>query len=145
MAAEKIKKNKLTQTTPKQKKIIAEYIEHPQATERELAKLSDASPSMVHTVLQKYGIIKQNVDDYKENKIDIFHGIQQRIISSITEQDLQKASLQQKIVGAGVLEDKIADLQGRDKSVQPLVIINRISVGHQECAKIVDIECATSG
>jgi hypothetical protein len=131
MTAEKIKKTKQI-TTKKQELIMAIQASNPDFTQLEIAQQAGTSQSYVAEVLQKYNIIKKDLDDYKEHKINILQGLQQRIISSISDADIQKASLQQKVVGMGVIEDKLTDLQGRDKTTMPLVIINRIQVGKVE-------------
>lgn len=119
-------------TTKKQELIMAIQASDPDLTQLEIAQQADTSQSYVAEVLQRYNIIKKDLDDYKEHKINILQGLQQRIISSISDADIQKASLQQKVVGMGVIEDKLADLQGRDKTTMPLVVINRIQVGKVE-------------
>jgi hypothetical protein len=128
MTAEKIKKTKQI-TTKKQELIVAAKTEYPKATQQQIADMTDTSPAYVNEVLQKYGMIDKTIADYKSYEIQILTGIKEKIISSITDEDYKKASLQQKLTGLGIVHDKISDLQGNDKTTMPLVIINRIQVG----------------
>jgi len=92
--------------TPKQEQIIALQTEHPHITRRELAKQADTSTSYVQEVLERYNLTKQNIDDFKDNRADVFAGLQHRIISSITEQDIQKAPMGSRVLAAAQLYDK---------------------------------------
>ena len=131
MAAEKIKKDKskqLTKVTPKTKQILKEFTEHPQASMRQLAKYAGASVSTVHEVLQRYGITKNYVEDYKENRADIFAGLQSRLISSISEQDIQKAPMGSRVLAAAQLYDKERLERGQGSGDKPmLIIVQRVS------------------
>lgn len=133
MTAEKIKKTKQI-ATKKQELIVAAKTEYPRATQKQIANMTDTSPAYVNEVLQRYKMIDKTISDYKSYEIQILTGIKEKIISSLTDEDYKKASLQQKLTGLGIVHDKISDLQGNDKSTMPLVIINRIQVGKVEQA-----------
>jgi predicted NACHT family NTPase len=127
MTAESIKPKpkRLTKTTTKQKQILKEFTEHPQASMRQLAKYAGASVSTVHEVLQRYGITKNYVEDYKENRADIFAGLQSRLISSISEQDIQKAPMGSRVLAAAQLYDKERIERGLSNGDQPIMVIIR--------------------
>jgi predicted DNA binding protein len=134
----KIDKNKLT---PKQEQIIRLKSQNPEATGTEIAKLAGADISYTIEVLKKYGLTNDNVDDYNEHKLKIWHGITARILSSLSQEDIQKASLQQKITAAGIAFDKASILDGSNPASKPLVIINKVTVeGNRDRSEIIDVQ-----
>lgn len=48
----------------------------------------------------------EGLDDYKSSRADIFAAGQRKIIKSITNKDIKKASLLQRVTSAGILYDK---------------------------------------
>ena len=131
MAAEKIKKDKskqLTKITPKQRQIINLHNQHPNASGREIARLAKADPSYTIDILQRYGLIEQSISDYKTHRADILAGLQHRIISSITDEDIQKAPMGSRVLAAAQLYDKERLERGQGSGDKPmLVIIQRVS------------------
>jgi len=124
--------------TAKQAQIVALKKNNPVLTQQQIANEVNINQSYVSSVLQRYGLNKQSIDDFVSNKSDIFNGIQDRLLSSLTDTDYQKGSMYQKICASGILQDKIRDLSGESK-VQPMVIINRISVGGRVEDRPIDV------
>jgi hypothetical protein len=118
--------------TAKQQAILTVKNNKPDMKESEIAIATGTSQSYVSEVLQKYGLIEQSVQEYKDNKADIWAGITSKILSSISDEDIQKASLQQKLTSAGISHDKEMDITGGKREVAPMVIINKISIGKVE-------------
>jgi hypothetical protein len=144
MAAERIKKKQIN--TEKQELIIACKNDSPEKTMIQIASECNTSPSYVSEVLDRYGIIKVTLDDFKEHKADIFAGLQSRLLTNITAAEIQKASIQQRVVSAGILHDKEQELRGLNKSAtRPLVIINKIAINtdhnNGDNTPIIDVEC----
>ena len=131
MTAEKIKKDKskqLTKITPKQRQIINLHNQHPNASGREIARLAKADPSYTIDILQRYGLIEQSISDYKTHRADILAGLQHRIISSITDEDIQKAPMGSRVLAAAQLYDKERLERGQGSGDKPmLIIVQRIS------------------
>jgi hypothetical protein len=125
MAAEKIKPYKLTQSTPKQRKILQTFTENPEKTITEIAHIAKATPSYAWEVLQQYGINKKRVDDYIQNKADVFAGLQDRIISSITDEDIKKAPFGSRVLALAQLTDKERVERGLSNGDQPIMVIIR--------------------
>jgi hypothetical protein len=117
--------------TAKQEKIITIRNDNPGMTNQQIADIAGTSSGYVSDVLQKYGLNKENVDDYNKNKIEIWQGITARILSKISDQDIEKGSLQQKITAAGIAFDKTQVLTGGARDVTPMIIVNRVSIESQ--------------
>lgn len=125
----KIKKKPRTRKiTPKQEAILAAKSQNPNATGTEIAKQCGTDISYTIEVLQRFGLTKQSIQDYKDHKTDILTGLQARILSTISQADIEKASLHQRIIATGILHDKEQDMRGNNREVQPMVVINQISV-----------------
>lgn len=109
MTAEKIKPHHLTRKKPptqKQADIIHLKKQNPRATATAIAKLAGADISYTIQVMQRYGLIAQNVNDYKQHRADILAGLQSRLIESITQADIQKAPVGSRVLAAAQLYDK---------------------------------------
>ena len=100
--------------TPLQAAILEAKAQHPSASIREIAKLTDCDNAHVCRVLARFGIEQSKVRDYKQGRADILAGIQGKILESISSEDIKKASLNQKVVSIGILYDK--ERLERDKS-----------------------------
>ena len=109
MAAEKIKKNTLQRLQPKNprsRKIIELKTTNPELSTTQIGKLVDCSHVNVVRVLQRYGMAQQEVNDYKTNRADILAGLQHRLISSITDEDIKKTPVGSRILAACQIYDK---------------------------------------
>jgi hypothetical protein len=94
-------------------------------TERERAKVLRASgktPSAIakgmgrsHHTLQKFldkPEVQKQVSIQREELASMFDHVAHRVVSSVTPEDVTKATLQQKMVSAGIAVDKAALLRG---------------------------------
>jgi hypothetical protein len=109
MTAEKIKPYHLTRKKPptqKQADIIHLKKQNPRATATAIAKLAGADISYTIQVMQRYGLIAQNVNDYKQHRADILAGLQNRLLESITPEDIQKAPVGSRVLAVAQLYDK---------------------------------------
>ena len=92
--------------THKQAVIIKTKTEHPELTTREIAAIAETGHTHVIATLKRYGINREHTDRYKRSRADILCGLQDRILASVTNKDIQKASLFQKAGVVGLLYDK---------------------------------------
>lgn len=112
MTAESIKQKPITKTTtkrprtPKAELIIKTAQDHPDLTTREIGAIADCSHVNVITTLKRYGINHNNLQRYKTNRADILAGLQERLLSSITLEDIQKAPLGSRVLAACQIYDK---------------------------------------
>jgi hypothetical protein len=109
MTAEKIKKNQISKPrkpTELQQKIIEIKQSHPSLNKNEIAAVAGCDHAHVVRTLQTYGLIKDDVDSFVKNRAAIFAGMQHRLISSITSEDIKKAPLGSRILAAAQLYDK---------------------------------------
>ena len=146
MAAEKIKKNTLQRLQPKNprsRKIIELKTTNPELSTTQIGKLVDCSHVNVVRVLQRYGMAQQEVNDYKTNRADILAGLQHRLISSITDEDIKKTPVGSRILAAAQLFDKEKAELGQSTDKQPVLVLVRgdnctVQVGSADAKQPVD-------
>jgi hypothetical protein len=92
--------------TPKQSNILKTKQEHPGLTTREIAAICDTGHTHVIATLQRYGIDRTHVEDFKKHRADIFAGLQHRLINSVTDDDIKKSPMGSRILAVAQLFDK---------------------------------------
>lgn len=80
----------------------------------EISKIVGCGISNVKQRLEYWDLQQPDLRFYKENKAEILARVQRMIISSITEADLQRMALRDRIVAFGVLFDKERIVRGED-------------------------------
>ena len=73
---------------------------------RQIGALLGCTGSNISQRLDKIDQNLVNTEHYKNNRAVMFQYQQQRIIQSITDADLQKANLRDKVISASILYDK---------------------------------------
>jgi DNA-binding IclR family transcriptional regulator len=91
---------------PKTQDILEYATTQPGLSVREIARLTDCDHSNVVRTLQRYGISQTEAQSYGERRAEILQGIQDRLLSTITDTDIQKSSLLQRVTATGILYDK---------------------------------------
>ena len=125
MAAEKIKPQQIHRVKPKTQtktQKIHELIEAGCHKVTTIAKAADCNHALVSRVLSRYNIEQDQVDGYKRNRADILAGLQHRIISSITDEDIQKAPMGSRVLAAAQLYDKERLERGQGSGDKPISI-----------------------
>lgn len=108
-----MKKKNLTDVTKKKprknsksREIIELATQFPDMTPTQIGNKVGCSHSNVIQCLQRYGINQEALETYKGNRAEVFAGLQERILSSLTPDDLKKTPAIQRITAAGILYDK---------------------------------------
>lgn len=70
----------------------------------QIAKITGCSAANVTQRLQRAGVT--TLGNYKQNRADILAVAGKQILASITDEDIKKATLNQKVVSYGILYDK---------------------------------------
>lgn len=79
---------------------------NPNLTTRQIGRLTDTSHGAVVIALQKFGITREAVEEFKSNRADIFAGLQRRVLASFTDEEIKNASVRDKTILMGTLYDK---------------------------------------
>jgi len=72
----------------------------------QIGKIQGCSAANISMVLQRYGGVEQETEDYKAHRADIFANLQHRLISSITQDDIKKTPTGSRILAVAQLYDK---------------------------------------
>lgn len=107
--------------------ICATAANNPNLNHGQLAAIAGTERSTITRVLQRYDIHREKVEEFKSHRADIFAGIQEQIIKTLTPAEIKKATLMQRMAAVGILYDKERLERGGSDAgkSQPLVVINR--------------------
>lgn len=97
-------------------------------TQDQIAKLAGCSQQRISQLLRDVKTDPQTIA-FRDNKADILESLQGKIINNISDDDLKKASLQQKIISSSVLQDKIQQIRGVATSLsdnQINILVNNV-------------------
>jgi hypothetical protein len=75
-------------------------------TPTEIAHYQGCDPSNITRVLQRYGLERTNIDEYISQRPQILAGLQDKILQSITMDDLKRSPVGQRVMMYGILYDK---------------------------------------
>lgn len=75
-------------------------------TLEQIATLAKCSKQNVHQRLEAVGYNKQDLENFKESRADVFAFLQSKLINSIEHAEIKKLNPYQRIVGASILYDK---------------------------------------
>lgn len=114
--------------TPKQHAIIKAASKHQDLSTRAIGKLAGADHSTVVRTLAAYGINKDEAEAYKHYRADILAGLQHRLLSSCTDDDIKKAPMGSRVLAAAQLYDKerLERGQSTENVAQITALIDRI-------------------
>ena len=115
-------------TKTKTELIIKTAQEHPDLSTRDIGAIANCSHVNVVTTLKRYNINHEHVKSFKEQRADIFAGLQHRLLSSVTDADIQKTPVGSRILASAQLYDK--ERLERGQSSENITLI------HADIAKI---------
>jgi hypothetical protein len=141
-----IKKSKTNQKKPKatrkatpiQAKILKIKEQHPDLSTHKIAGLVPCHHTSVIKCLTKYGIDSVGLESYKQHRGDILAGVGERIIKSVTDEDIKKMPVGQRFMSYGILYDKERLERGQATSITDDMssMIDRIESRY---AKAIDV------
>lgn len=117
-------KDKATGKTPKQQAIIEVAKSHPELSTHQIGKLAGADHSTVSRTLAKYNIEQQHLEAFKGARADILAGLQMRILTTCTDEDIKKAPFGSRILAAVQLYDK--ERLERDQTTENVGIMAKV-------------------
>lgn len=91
-----------------------------------VARALDRSPHTLAKFLRKPEIVKE-VSIQKEELANLFDSITHRVLSGVTDEDVQKSSLLQKMTAAGISIDKALLLRGQATSTIDVHVLLEIA------------------
>jgi len=104
----------------------------------EIGKLTGTSKQNISQLLQRSGVNVEAVETYRKDKNLIFNAKQKILVDALTPKVVGKMSGRDLLVGAGILQDKIRDLENPARGgIGVGLWINVIQAAHQRSEKDV--------
>jgi hypothetical protein len=124
--------------TPIQSKILKIKEQHPDLSTRKIADIVPCDHTSVVKCLHKYGIDAAGLESYKKHRGDILAGVGERIIKSVTDEDIKSMPVGQRMMSYGILYDKERLERGQSTAITDDVdaIIQRVE---RRYAKAIDV------
>lgn len=96
---------------------------HPNLSSRQIGKIAGCTHGNVIDILQRYGIVQKRTKSFITNRAEIFAGMQDRLLSSITDKDIAKMPAGSRLLGICQLYDK--ERLERDKSTANVMSLHK--------------------
>lgn len=113
---------------------------NPNITQGEIAKILDISIPAVSQIFSRHKLEWDTVQTWKSVRSDIMAGLQEKILSEIKPEDIEKASLKDKVLSASILYDKEQLENNKSKKTDLLSdIIERVAKVSRETTINVNI------
>jgi hypothetical protein len=126
MTAESIKRGKQRNQIIRKEKAV-ELAAKGELTQQEAGAICGYTNQRISQLVQEY---KSNPDTilFIANKDKVLESLQAKIVNSVGDDDLKKASLSQKVLATAVLNDKIQLLRGEATSIAAVDIRHLIAI-----------------
>lgn len=119
-------------------------LRHPELTDGEIAKAVGSSRQNVTGVLATFLADKsqEELRDYQENQADVFESLAMRLLSSVTQDKLDKSKPMEAITGAAILIDKARLVRGQATGINVTVLMDVVEAirarGNVRAPAVVD-------
>lgn len=90
----------------------------------DIARVFNCTPSAISHRLKRNGIVVEKLRDFKAGRAEIMAELQRRLVHSVKDEEIQKTSVRDRLVSAGILFDK--ERLQRDLSTQNISSHSRI-------------------
>lgn len=92
----------------------------------EIAKLTGCSRQNVQQRLETVEYSKEDLENFKNHRKDVFAFLQSRLLNSIDTKEIKELNPLQRIIGAGILFDKEEKLQGSTERIDTFALTANI-------------------
>lgn len=124
-------------------KILAVKAENPKLNNSQLAKIAGISKQALSQMFQRYGIDQERLEEFKASRADIFAGLQETILSTLTCDDIKKASVRDRIIAAATLYDKERLERGQSTSNVSVLFQIGDDASNAAMRKVLEVESVT--
>jgi hypothetical protein len=111
------------------KKAVALKLKYPNLSEAQIAAKVGCDPANVHRALNAFlgeKISEEEHESFMQNQADVLSRVKHRIVKSIAEEDIAKASLLQRATAFGIIHDKEQLLRGNPTSMNVVVLLEAV-------------------
>lgn len=111
---------------------------YPEMSEVQIARRVGCDPANVHRVLTRFLGEKLTEDEHRaitENTADVFDRLSNRMLISITDEEIAKAQLLPRVTSAAILHDKARTIRGQATQVNVTVLLDAVQAIREMRAK----------
>jgi hypothetical protein len=105
----------------------------------EIGNMVGRSKQAVHQRLQPYKDAIENLPAFKENRADIFAIHQQRLLNSLTDDDIKRIPPGSRFTGVGILYDK-ERLERGESTANVSVLSSRLDAARKRIEDVIEDE-----
>lgn len=115
-------------------------VKYPELTDSDIARQVGCRPSNVSAVLKTFlgDTSEDSLRSFQENKADIYDALQHRLLSSLTQDKIDKTKPMEAITGAAILEDKARLIRGQATGINVNVLMDVVAAIRAKPAQVVD-------
>ena len=127
---------------PRTNAIIKTAVTNPNLTLKEISDLHNCSEVNVWQTLERYGINQNELKHFQENEKTFWDAANQKSLVTylkLNPDETKSMLLRRGLVDAAIASDKSLQARQGDKSTQPLVIINRLSINNNTVDQIIEL------
>lgn len=99
---------------------------YPELTDTQIANKVGCTPSNVSVVLKRYlgASTEDDLRQYQENQADVYDSIAHRLLSSLTQEKIDKMRPVEAITGAAIMIDKARLVRGQATGINVSVLMD---------------------
>jgi predicted transcriptional regulator len=128
------------------KEKVADLVLNKGITQEQAAALTGCTQGRISQIIKEFSDNPEYIG-FKDKKDSLLEHLQARIYKNVNDCDIQKASLQQKIISMSVLQDKIEQIRGvsqslSDNQINVLInnVVNNYVVDNTTQPEIIDVQ-----
>jgi hypothetical protein len=101
-------------------------LRHPELTDSEIAHTVGCNPSNVACVLKTFLGNRSELElrDFQENRAEVYDSVALRLIGSLSQATIAKASALQLVTAAAIMHDKAALLRGQPTGINVTALLD---------------------
>lgn len=101
-------------------------ITYPELSNSDIARTVGCTPQNVSCVLSTFlaGTSPETLADFQANKADVYDVLQLKLLSSLTQEKIEKSKPMELITGAAILEDKARLVRGQATGINVNVLLD---------------------
>ena len=115
-------------------------LKHPELNDSEIARSVGCTPNNVTVVLRKFlgDQSEGQLRNYQENQADVFDSVAYRLLSSVTQEKIDKTKPMEAITGAAILIDKARLVRGQATGINVSVLLDVVDALRSRPSQVVD-------
>jgi len=122
-------------------------LDYPEMTPSDIARTVGCTRQNVSCVLDTFlaGTSPETLRDFQDNKADVYDALQHRLLSSLTQEKIDKSKPMEIITGAAILEDKARLVRGQATGINVSVLLDVVeALKNRPTSAAIPVETLTT-